>query len=365
MNAISAEMWKTLKGLIDSKTIPIVNDLTTGGEASALSAEMCKVLAESCGVEKDVFTQTLGYNTFPAKGDYPTMIAGKTYSIHIHCDKPMGQTQLELLGRTESGTARIQRLCNTDISVEHVITYTPAADIYAIGCNYSSGVQDTTVMITYQIDYGTYHSEHERRLEALDEVLQYGTAIIIDVSGIQKISDNAPYWVYNQRIPIMFAGGTYKITVTAGAVLTSSKKLELWCADYDLTSSTRVKLFEITGVDMSIGASFIVTATQDIYSLYCGYQNAGLGSTITMAYKVEQAKESQRLHDIDDDVRACEDAATVKQSLPEHPQHRVVNLTSWRNNETGGGDFYAESEHTHRTPCRNAVFFIGSHIFCI
>ena len=43
-NALSAEMGKTLKGLIDSKTIPIVNDLTTGGEASALSAEQGKVL---------------------------------------------------------------------------------------------------------------------------------------------------------------------------------------------------------------------------------------------------------------------------------------------------------------------------------
>lgn len=288
--------------------VVLVNDLTTGGEVNALSAEMGKVLAESCGVKKDVFTQTLGYNIFPAKGDYPIMIAGKTYSIHIHGDKPMGQTQWELWGRTESGTALIQKLGNTDISVEQVITYTPAADIYAIGCNYSIDVQDTTVMITYQIDYGTYHSEYERRLEALDEVLQYGTAIIIDVSGIQKISNNAPYWVYKQRIPIMFAGGTYKITVTAGAVIPSSQKWELWCADYDLTSSTRVKLFEITGVDMSIGASFMVTATQDIYSLYCGYQNAGLGSTITMAYKVEQAKESQRLHDIEDDVRACEDA---------------------------------------------------------
>ena len=277
-------------------------------EVNALSAEMGKVLAVSCGVEKSVFTQTLAYNAFPAKGDYPIMIAGKTYSIHIHGDKPMGQTQWELWGRTESGTATIRKFGSTDMSVEQVITYTPAADIYAIGCNYSSGVQDTTVMITYQIDYGTYHSEHERRLEALDEVLQYGTALIIDVSGIQKISDDAPYWVYKQRIPIMFAGGTYKITVTAGAVLTSSQRFELWCADYDLTSYTRVKLFKITGVDMSIGASFVVTATQDIYSLYCGYQNAGFGSTITMAYKVEQAKESQRLHDIEDDVRACEDA---------------------------------------------------------
>lgn len=46
-NALSAEMGKTLKGLIDSKTIHIVNDLTTGGEASALSAEQGKVLNES------------------------------------------------------------------------------------------------------------------------------------------------------------------------------------------------------------------------------------------------------------------------------------------------------------------------------
>lgn len=45
-NALSAEMGKTLKGLIDSKTIPIVNDLTTGGESSALSAEQGKVLNE-------------------------------------------------------------------------------------------------------------------------------------------------------------------------------------------------------------------------------------------------------------------------------------------------------------------------------
>lgn len=51
-NALSAEMGKTLKGLIDSKTIPIVNDLTTGGESSALSAEMGKVLNErTCPTE--------------------------------------------------------------------------------------------------------------------------------------------------------------------------------------------------------------------------------------------------------------------------------------------------------------------------
>ena len=43
-NALSAEMGKNLKGIIDSKTIPIVNDLTTGGEASALSAEQGVVL---------------------------------------------------------------------------------------------------------------------------------------------------------------------------------------------------------------------------------------------------------------------------------------------------------------------------------
>lgn len=52
VNALSAEMGKTLKGLIDSKTIPIVNDLTTGGESSALSAEMGKVLNErTCPTE--------------------------------------------------------------------------------------------------------------------------------------------------------------------------------------------------------------------------------------------------------------------------------------------------------------------------
>lgn len=39
-------MGKNLKGLIDSKNIQIVNDLTTGGEAIALSAEMGKVLNE-------------------------------------------------------------------------------------------------------------------------------------------------------------------------------------------------------------------------------------------------------------------------------------------------------------------------------
>ena len=303
-NALSAEMGKTLKGMIPA----VVNDLTTGGEASALSAEMGKVLAGSCGVEKDEFTQTLAYDAFPAKGDYPIMVAGKTYSIHIKADKPMGQTQWELWGRTESSTARIQKFNDTDISVEQVITYTPAADIYAIGCNYKSGVQDTTAMITYIIEYDTYHSELGRHLEALDEVLQYGNALILDVSNIQKIGNSAPYWIYKQRTPIMCAGGTYKITVTAEAVLSSSQKWELWGADYDLTSSTRVKLFVIQGVDMSIGASLIVTPTQDIYSLYCGYQSAGLGSTITMAYKVEQDKESQRLHDIEDDVRACEDA---------------------------------------------------------
>lgn len=46
-NALSAEMGKTLKGLIDSQTFPIVNDLTTGGAESALSAEMGKVLKQA------------------------------------------------------------------------------------------------------------------------------------------------------------------------------------------------------------------------------------------------------------------------------------------------------------------------------
>ena len=50
-NALSAEMGKTLKGLIDSQTFPIVNDLTTGGAESALSAEqgvVLKGMVDSC-----------------------------------------------------------------------------------------------------------------------------------------------------------------------------------------------------------------------------------------------------------------------------------------------------------------------------
>lgn len=309
-SALTAEMGKRLKELIDSQTFPIMNDLTTGGEESALSAEMGKELADSCGVVKDEFTHTLAYDAFPAKGDYPIMVAGKTYSIHIKADKPMGQTQWELWGRTESSTVRIQRFGSTDMSVEQVITYTPAADIYAIGCNYRTGVQDTTAMITYNIEYDTYHSEHERHLENLDDVLQYGNALILDISGIKQLSSYVPNWVYKQRTPIMFTGKTYKITVTAEAVLSSSQRWELWGADYDMTYSTRVKLFVIQGVDMSIGASLIVTPTKDIYSLYCGYQSAGLGSTITMTYNVEQNKESKRLHDIENDILACEDALT-------------------------------------------------------
>ena len=61
-NALSAEMGKTLKGLIDSKTFPIVNDLTTGGEESALSAEMGKELAEMIG---DTSTYEVEGNLMP------------------------------------------------------------------------------------------------------------------------------------------------------------------------------------------------------------------------------------------------------------------------------------------------------------
>ena len=49
--ALSAEMEKTLKGMIPA----VVNDLTTGGEGSALSAEQGKVLAEMISSGGEVY----------------------------------------------------------------------------------------------------------------------------------------------------------------------------------------------------------------------------------------------------------------------------------------------------------------------
>lgn len=67
-------MGKTLKGLIDSQTFPIVNDLTTGGEESALSAEQGKELNEELyGV---TYHKTGARNT-----EYPFTLAAGDYEL--------------------------------------------------------------------------------------------------------------------------------------------------------------------------------------------------------------------------------------------------------------------------------------------
>ena len=284
--------------------VVLVNDLTTGGEGNALSAEMGKVLAESCGVEKGVFTQTLAYNAFPAKGDYPIMIAGKTYSIHIQGNKPMGQTQWELWGRTASGTATIRKFGSTDMSVEQVITYTPAADIYAIGCNYSSGVQDTTVMITYTIPYNDYtcvlredmlklSDDVKAELQGFGDILEVDKIVVLDVTDIIKGQGNST-WYYEQSTPIMRAGCNYTIIVKSDDSYTPNR-WELWGKN---KSGTAIKINLFTSVDLSEGQSTVYTPTNDIYSLYCGYNTSSIDTKFE--YKVvTDYGESQRLFGVE------------------------------------------------------------------
>ena len=273
-------------------------------EGNALSAEIGKVLAESCGVKKDVFTQTLGYNIFPANGDYPIMIAGKTYSIHIQGDKPMGQTQWELWGRTASGTAIIRKFGSTDMSVEQVITYTPSADIYAIGCNYNFGVQDTTVMVTYTIPYNDYtcvlrkdmlklSDDVKAELQGFGDILEVDKIVVLDVTDIIKGKSNSA-WYYEQSTPIMRAGCNYTIIVKSYDNYTPNR-WELWGKN---KSGTAIKINNFTSVDLSEGQSTVYIPTDDIYSLYCGYSTSIIDTKFE--YKVvTDYSESQRLFGVE------------------------------------------------------------------
>lgn len=59
---LSAKQGYVLKSLIDSQTFPIINDLTTGGEESALSAEMGKFLALKKGTYFEAKAKATSYN---------------------------------------------------------------------------------------------------------------------------------------------------------------------------------------------------------------------------------------------------------------------------------------------------------------
>jgi len=297
-SALTAEMGKTLKGMIDSKTIPVVNNLTEGGEESALSAEMGKVLANTLQMMENAWTQTKGYREMPARASAPIMLANKTYKILIQADKPMGQTQWELWVYTEAGQAKIHSFGTTDMSVRQTVTYTPSEAIYSIGCRYASGVQDTTAMITYKIPDGTYYSDY---LDHMAGTLEYGDVVVLDVSGLT--SSNA--WQYKQTAPIMKAGKTYRLTVQASASYIPTY-WEIWGSDYSGSSASIVRIKKFTGVDMSVAQIVTYTPAADIYRLYCGSNSGGTG-TPTFAYMVELLDESERLYEDELAIKALQD----------------------------------------------------------
>ncbi|MBR0025099.1 MAG: hypothetical protein IJP59_10935 [Muribaculaceae bacterium] len=292
--ALSAEMGKTLKGMIPA----VVNDLTTGGEGSALSAKMGKVLANTLQMEEDGWTQTTGYKEMPARASSPIMLANETYKILIQADKPMGQSQWELWIYTEEGQAKIHSFGSTDMSVQQTVTYTPTEDIYSIGCKYASGVQDTTAIITYKIPAGTYHSDY---LDHMADTLEYGDVVVLDVSGLTSSSD----WQYKQTAPIMMAGKPYRITVQASTSY-SPTYWEIWGSDYSGSSASRVLIKKFAGVDMSVAQIVIYTPAADIYRLYCGSYSGGTG-TPTITERVELLDESERLYEDEAAIKALQD----------------------------------------------------------
>ena len=284
--------------------VVLVNDLTTGGEGNALSAEMGKELAESCGVEKGKFTQTLLYSAFPKAAAKPIMEAGKTYSIHIKADKPMGQAEWELWARAASSTALIRKFGSTDMSVEQVITYTPAADIYAIGCNYSRGVQDTTAMITYTIPYNDYTCRLSQDMEQLSDNVSaqldgFGDIIGVDKVTVLDVTDiikgpSFSTWIYNQDTPIMLAGKKYTIMVKSDDSYEPTT-WELW-GKTQAGDTIKIKAFAL--VDLSEGQTTEYTPANDIYSLYCGYCTPSIDTKFE--YKVvTDYDESQRLFGVE------------------------------------------------------------------
>lgn len=295
---LSAKQGYVLKGLIDNIGIPVVNDLTTGGTTSALSAEMGKVLGDNLRIEEEAWTQTIKYSSMPARAAEPIMLANETYKILIQADKPMGQTAWQLWIYTANGQASIQNFGSTDMSVQQTVTYTPTEDIYSIGCRYSQGVQDTSVMMTYKIPLGTYRS----LVDEFENVLEYGMTTVLDVV------DN-PNQKYSQRRPFMLAGRRYKITVHAEKVLTASQNWQLGGADYTSSQASKVFIHTFTNCDMSNGVSVDYTPAADIYTFY-RWSQSGIDSNFTADYKVEEYNESQRLHDIESDIQSLGDIIT-------------------------------------------------------
>lgn len=257
---------------------------------------MGKVLGDTIQVVEDKYVMTLAYNKMADRASSPIMQANKTYTILVQSDKSMGQTQWELWAYTESGQLKIQSFGTTDMSVQQSVSYTPSADIYALGSKYSSGVQETTAMMTYIIPYGTYtHS----LVGDLSDVIGFGDVIVLNRSGVPKP------WDYRQMRPIMEQGKKYLVSFKASSSYTPAS-FELWGADYEKTYASRLCLKKVQNEDLSVEHSFEITASQDFYTLYRG-SGSSESTDVTFTYKVVEHKESARLKEIEEDIAELQD----------------------------------------------------------
>lgn len=277
---------------VDLGLATIVNNLTEGGEESALSAEMGKTLGTLLEIQEDAFTQTLAYNVWPAPSTEPIMVSGKTYQIHIKADKPLGQTKWELwvLKSTTDTSANRQKIATfttEDLSIERVVQYSvpDGVNIYGIGTRYTSGVQDTTAMITYTIPYGTYNvgivKDVEDDVADLSTIVQghgnalgYGKIVVLDVSVHRNPLAGSNYrWVYKQPSVLMIAGKTYNITVKSTTTFTPST-LGLAFFKADGTTFTGNQ-YQFHDVDLVLGQTLSITPSVDVYGVRGAYMVLG------------------------------------------------------------------------------------------
>ena len=149
-SALTAEMGKTLKGMIDSKTFPIVNDLTTGGEESALSAEMGKMIGETLELDSssEVVTERIPYgqhygyivaNGINVGGDNYFRYSDPIYlkageSLKIKANTPTTIGRLASYNPTTQSYVRLEKGTSASTSASEVYenTYTAENDIYIV-----------------------------------------------------------------------------------------------------------------------------------------------------------------------------------------------------------------------------------------
>lgn len=114
-------------------------------------------------------------NDWQYKQTAPIMKAGKTYRLTVQASASYIPTYWEIWGSDYSGSSAsrvlIKKFTGVDMSVAHIVTYTPAADIYRLYCgSYSGGTGTPTFAYMVELlDESERLYEDEAAIKALQD----------------------------------------------------------------------------------------------------------------------------------------------------------------------------------------------------